>query len=73
MMDVVKEEDAHIKGCSGKLLKSGREGRAARAARRRNMLVKMDGVHAAAAQILTQILWNMRRAEASFYRLLKSL
>src|SRR5258708_8736291 len=43
MMDVVKEEDAHIKRCSGKLPTSCRVGRDARGARRRAELEKLHG------------------------------
>src|SRR6266852_2315457 len=56
MVDVVKKEDAHIKRCARKYPKSCRERRPARAARRRNVLGKMDSIHAAAAKGFVGIL-----------------
>ena len=56
MVDEVQEEDAYIKRCAGKLAKNGGERRSAGAAGRRNMLGKMNGIHAAAAQGFVRIL-----------------
>src|SRR6266516_7059987 len=56
VVDEVQEENAYIKRRAGKLAKNGGERRAARAASGRNMLGKMNSIHAAAGQRLMVIL-----------------